>query len=264
MIRPQRKRILAGRGVRKTALTVARELGILLLKRDTRFVARPNDLIINWGSSDARYEDLRNIVNKPSAVELASSKMATMLHLSNNELVDVLSYTQNIEQAKRWQEEGNIIVARDLDRGNSGRGITIYQMDDEVQQHLFYTKYFKARDEYRIHVANTKDDGYRIIDVQRKSLRTDEERPENPSFLIRNHSNGFIFERGAVETSTLSPLMLANAANAVMGLGLDFGAVDIRYNADTQQSKILEVNTAPGLSGTTLTKYIEHFQENWL
>ena len=42
---------------------------------------------------------------------------------------------------------------------------------------------------------------------------------------------------------------------AVDGLGLDFGAVDVGWNQHYQEATVYEVNTAPGLTGTTLDKY---------
>ena len=48
---------------------------------------------------------------------------------------------------------------------------------------------------------------------------------------------------------------------AIKALGLDFGAVDIIYNEAEDQHYVLEVNTAPGLEGTTLQKYTEAILE---
>ena len=47
------------------------------------------------------------------------------------------------------------------------------------------------------------------------------------------------------------------AISAVDSLGLDFGAVDIIWNESEDQYYVLEVNTAPGVEGTTLQKYTE-------
>jgi len=46
---------------------------------------------------------------------------------------------------------------------------------------------------------------------------------------------------------------------AVNCLGLDFGAVDIIYNQKKDVSFVLEVNTAPGLEGSTLNEYVKEF-----
>ena len=46
-----------------------------------------------------------------------------------------------------------------------------------------------------------------------------------------------------------------------MVLGLDFGAVDLLLTSDLRVM-VLEVNSAPGLSGSTLSKYVEAFKSN--
>ena len=48
--------------------------------------------------------------------------------------------------------------------------------------------------------------------------------------------------------------------DAVSALGLDFGAVDIIEDADGKLY-VLEVNTAPGLEGQTLTLMAEALKE---
>ena len=62
---------------------------------------------------------------------------------------------------------------------------------------------------------------------------------------------------------TPDPVRDTIAVNAVKALGLDFGAVDIIYNEKENQYYVLEVNTAPGLEGTTLIKYAERFSKLW-
>lgn len=114
------------------------------------------------------------------------------------------------------------------------------------------TSYFAARDEFRIHVMMNE-----IIFSQRKALRTDEQRPLNPSFMIRNHANGFIFQSSNINV----PESVKTASiNAVKALGLDFGAVDIRYNPTTEKCAVLEVNTAPAITGKTFDAYTSSFK----
>jgi D-alanine-D-alanine ligase-like ATP-grasp enzyme len=42
---------------------------------------------------------------------------------------------------------------------------------------------------------------------------------------------------------------------------LDFGAVDVIYNRAQDKAYVLEVNTAPGLEGSTLDNYVEAIQK---
>lgn len=92
-----------------------------------------------------------------------------------------------------------------------------------------------------------------IIDVQRK-MRNRDVPDEQVNWMVRNHSNGFIFGREGVSLpSTATQLCI----DAVAELGLDFGAVDLIWNEHSDTYYVLEINTAPGLTGTTLEKYAE-------
>ena len=51
------------------------------------------------------------------------------------------------------------------------------------------------------------------------------------------------------------------ALKAIQALGLDFGAVDVGYNTRENKAYVYEVNSAPGLQGTTLTAYTNAFKE---
>ena len=42
-------------------------------------------------------------------------------------------------------------------------------------------------------------------------------------------------------------------------LGLDFGAVDVIWNEHESKAYVLEINTAPGLEGSTVEDYKEFF-----
>ena len=69
---------------------------------------------------------------------------------------------------------------------------------------------------------------------------------------VRNLANGWVFCRDNV----VEPDGLRDAAvSACAALGLDFGAVDIIWNERENKCYVLEVNTAPGLQGTTLENY---------
>ena len=47
------------------------------------------------------------------------------------------------------------------------------------------------------------------------------------------------------------------AINAVKAVGYKYGAVDLIYNEKRNQCYVLEVNSRPGLMGTTLDRYAD-------
>ena len=97
-----------------------------------------------------------------------------------------------------------------------------------------------------------------IIDVQEKRRRAGYVSTGDGDSYIRNHHNGWVFCRADIE----EPANLRTIARSAIGtLSLDFGAVDIIYNQKSNKLFVLEVNTAPGLEGTTLQKYTEAILE---
>src|SRR5690606_19684161 len=115
-----------------------------------------------------------------------------------------------------------------------------------------YVEYKKKQDEYRVHVYQKFGNGEQVaevFDIQRKARRQD---AVNPNWQIRNHQNGFIYRRNDVEC----PQVVQEAAvNCLNKTNLFFGAVDVIYNAANNRAYVLEINTAPGLSGTTVDNY---------
>jgi hypothetical protein len=96
-----------------------------------------------------------------------------------------------------------------------------------------------------------------VVDIQRKA-RYRSVPNEQVNWLVRNHDNGFIYARN--EGVEPPHQVLEQAVLAVKAIGLDFGAVDIIYNEYNEVAIVLEINTAPGLTGSTLTGYAERFK----
>lgn len=200
------------------------------------------DKVINWGSSaEARFPI---DVNAPWGCYYSTSKVRTF-KLLDAAKVPCPDWTDDYEKAILWK--GPVFERKDGLKG--GKGIAIRDNGNEVGVADFYTKAIDVAHEYRVHVM----DGT-IIDFVRKGRRNGEQADGNAA-LIRNHDNGWIFLRGGVE---ISDETADCARRAVKALRLDFGAVDIATDK-AGNPFVLEVNTAPGLEGTTLKKYIEAF-----
>lgn len=203
------------------------------------------DIIINWGRNEKRFEG--TYLNDPAAVRAATDKKASMEILAEAG-VPQPCFTTDKATACDWWNDNRVVVARKLLRASSGRGIVLCSKADstEVPQAPLYTAYEKKADEYRVHVFDGE-----VIDVQQKRRRL-EVPDEQVNYQIRNHSNGWVFARDNVDP----PKSVKEASiKAVGALGLDFGAVDIGYNKHHEKAFVFEVNTAPGLEGSTLDAY---------
>jgi hypothetical protein len=99
-----------------------------------------------------------------------------------------------------------------------------------------------------------RDVDLRMVSAQQKKRRLDH---DEPNWQIRNHENGFVYAREGINPP--EAVLLASQTVFDKCTELDFGAVDVIYNAKTNRAYVLEVNTAPGLEGQTLEDYAKHF-----
>lgn len=230
----------------------------MIKHKGSTFRGSPDKVILNWGATTDRLispEILKcRIINRPELVDLAVDKVKTFEKFQEHN-VSCPEFTVNKNTAIQWCEQGNMVFARTMLRAHSGKGIHIMDPDHpdtwEVNATLF-VKYIKKQFEYRIHVMNGQ-----VIDTQRKGLRDELKGDPNVNFKIRNLANGFIYVRN--DGHVVPELAKSVGIAAVASLGLDFGAADVIWNAQSNRAYALEVNSAPGLSGTTVTNYATAF-----
>jgi glutathione synthase/RimK-type ligase-like ATP-grasp enzyme len=157
--------------------------------------------------------------------------------------ISTVSFTADPAVARGWLSDGGV-VCRTLLRSSEGKGIVVADNAEQLVPAPLYTKYFKKKREYRVHVFNGQ-----VIDVQEKRKRKE---VEGGDHRIRNLANGYVFCREAVvEPTGLRDL----AVRATTALGYSLGAVDIAFNEHHNQLVVFEVNAAPGMQGSTLENY---------
>jgi glutathione synthase/RimK-type ligase-like ATP-grasp enzyme len=158
-------------------------------------------------------------------------------------------WTEDPLVARQWDD----VVIRTSLNGFGGKGISLWNKEDAgaegpIKEAPLYVKYKKKKSEYRVHVFNGE-----VIDVQQKKKRKGFEGRDNQ---IRNYANGWVYCRDGIEVPAM---VTSEAIKAVNCLGLCFGAADVIWNDKEQRAYVLEVNTAPGLEGTTLENYANAF-----
>lgn len=236
------------------AKALALALGIKRIRHAGKPLKMRGQVLINWGSSNIKRELIPQytILNKPEAVRKASNKLETFKALEG--VCSIPEWTESSEDAYRWLDEGSTVVVRQKLNGHSGEGIQIItpaveDLPIDFIDAPLYTKYVPKAEEYRIHVF--QDDAFFI---QRKA-RKKEVPDDKVNWQVRNHANGFVFAHN--EGIDVGEGAKQLAVLAVKALGLDFGAVDLIYNKKQGKYYVLEVNTACGLQGETLNRYVE-------
>lgn len=253
----------------KSAKALAEALGIKRIKHEGEQLVMKG-YVLNWGASKLARKIIPErvfgqplILNDPENVALAANKLSTFKALSAAG-VSVPEWCDDPNWANDvWAGNGHTVVVRNKLNGHSGEGIEIFDPKNEPKdedgvnftnfnfQAPLYTKYIQKKEEYRIHVFQGD-----AFFVQRKARKLDVPE-EEVNWKVRNLAGGFIFANKGVVVPDVAKQEAINAVNA---LGLDFGAVDIILGTDGVYY-VLEVNTACGLEGTTLTKYVEKFQQ---
>jgi hypothetical protein len=144
--------------------------------------------------------------------------------------------------------EGTTFFARTIVNGTNGAGIIEFKSDDDQYPDApLYTEYVPKKAEYRVHVFNGE-----VIDIQQKKKRRGYEGQRDTR--IRNSNNGYVYCRDGINPPDG---ITSLAVSAVAACDYQYGAVDIIYNQKRDQCYVLEVNSRPGLMGTTLDKYSE-------
>lgn len=222
-----------------------------LIRPDGRYRHKTKNQIINWGNSTLPTSWVWNPetdLNNPLNVKKAANKLLSFEALKENN-VQTPKWTNSRSEAQELLNSGHTIVVRHVLNGHSGQGIEIISEEEELPQAPLYVTYKKKFTEFRVHVFKGE-----VIDTQQKKVRDGARDHPNFNSRVRSHANGWVFCRLGIAPSPARDQMALAAINA---LKLDFGAVDIIYNQSEDRYYVLEINTAPGLEGTTLQKYLE-------
>lgn len=240
-----------------------------LRREGSTFRGRQGELIVNWGNStiaDATLNTIRGnatLLNPPAAIRRASLK-TDAFRLMAEQGVNTTEFTTDAAVAQRWMDDGALVYARTRLQGHSGEGIVMahrrpetiegvggaFEVHGNLPRAPLYTKGITAqRREFRIHVMNGT-----VTYVQQKKRENNWRENANYSNVVRNYHTGWIYATSGIQPNDAA---LNSAVAAVGALGLDFGAVDVITRGN--DAWVLEVNTAPGLSGTNLETYTTNF-----
>ena len=208
-----------------------------------------NHVVINWGYARQPNWDgdiPAKFLNPPGYITVSRNKLNSLEVLQENG-VRVPPFTTDYDEAVGWDKP---FVARWELQGHSGSGAQYCEGEERhgnFSNCPLFTRYIRRNAEFRVHVL----DGEVIDFAQRKRSRS----VDDVDWRIRSRPNGWIMAR---EDVTLPESVREAALLATKAINLDFGAVDVLHTA-SDKAYVLEVNSAPGLEGTTLESYCDAF-----
>lgn len=239
----KRIRILPYRPDSKSSRVLSKILNCLRVRFNGSFRPTRNHLVVNWGSFETPRWWMGGL-NPPNLVRESSNKLRALIKLKTAG-ISVPEFTESQQLAQEWILNNKVVVGRKILNGHGGIGCIVWDnKDDHAEPCPLYTLHVRHKREFRIHVF----DGQIIDQVEKLKRR---------GFLarntwIRNHNNGYVFCRRDIVFPEIVRQMALKATEA---LGLNFGAVDVAYREKENTAFVLEVNTAPGVEGTTIFSY---------
>lgn len=248
---------IVAHGPSRGARRLSQATGWPRIKKDGSEYPGPqaNTVLLNWGNSGV--DDILRItypwINFPTHVKMVTNKRNFFRMMREEGLSHIIPpFTVSKEEALHWLYDGHTVVVRHKLTGHSGAGIEIVTPSHPLPDAPLYVLYMPKKWEFRVHILDGQ-----VIDVQQKKRKKDVP-DEEVNWAVRNRSGGFIYARENLEV----PPRVFEVANAAMhATPLDFGAIDVLWNGANQRATVLEINTAPGLQGTTVTKYAEAFKK---
>lgn len=237
------------------AKVLAEAMDCKRIKTEGKYKYYQNHLIINWGNAVWPKWCTPNMamLNNPEKLKVATNKLRALTILEQHN-VEVPKFCETIGGATKLLEEGvKRVYCRTKLNGHSGDGIVVASCPEELVEAPLYTAgIYGYRDEYRVHVVNGE-----VIDYAMKRKRKEEGLEHDTD--VRSHNGGWVYCRDNI---TCSEAVQQAAKLAIAAVGLDFGAVDIILERKPDSNPVvLEINTAPGLEGTTIERYANAFKE---
>lgn len=239
----------------QSAVALCRALGIRRL-RNTGKMYDGSVPVINWGSGVSIFRASTHVLNPPETVSRVSNKLRFFELIDGHPYCPEFTVSQGL--AQDWANNAHRVVVRHTLRGHSGHGVEIVEPGGEVPLAPLYTKYRSKREEYRIHVGNLDGIAVNVFDRQRKA-RLMSVPNEEVNWQVRNLKGGFIYARNNIADAPGLQACTEAAIQAARLTGLHFGAYDVVWHP-SHPPLVLEVNTAPGLVGTTLDNYVTFFK----
>lgn len=217
------------------------------------------DLFIRWGTTE-QFDRLRfkKELNSLEAVLKTTNKFE-MLKTFLNAGIPTLQFSTDPAIIDEFKDrEGNLYI-------RNKQGVVRYGDDFNPTNDSYFSRpvRFKRR-EYRVHVFNGK-----ILGAYEKVPLThiEQELPRNAETLpklFKSDTCRFIRCDLEVDENGLNPRVNAAAQqmciDAVASLGLVFGGVDLIRNKH-QEFVVNEVNSAPGLNGLNVDRWVEAITE---
>lgn len=252
-------------------------------------------LVIGWGTKIKDDTNLagKDVFNHPNNIKTNRNKFRAMELMAAGGCNISSFATANQIAAKLADKSMTYPLVGRTNYHQGGKGFWLClnktQLDAALQEGAqYFQSYINIVDEYRVHVFDgeviygarkTKRDNMKTAFVEQFGAKAanaadkankplDKDTVDyvlgnlagrvmpNPDMVIRSNLRGWKFSK--VELKNISKALKEQTVAALKSLNMMFGAVDCCVD-ENGKVWIIEVNSGPGLEGSTLTAYVEAF-----
>ena len=257
----------------------------------------PKKIVIGWGAKTKENTRFTNsiVLNHPDKIRDNRNKFAT-LQMLKKAGVKVADFVSAESVAKSLDAAKNSITLPLVGRTNfhqGGKGfwlcLTKHQVNDAIQKGAqYFQSYLSIKDEFRLHIFGDKllyavkkvqrenmteafkeqhgekiaaqaEKGKKQLDKDTVNFVLEKLAPRvqpDPDMIVRSNMRGWKFSH----IKNVDGALKEEAVKALRAIGLDFGAVDCCIDEEGKPW-IIEVNSGPGLEGTSFQAYVDAFKE---
>jgi len=251
-------------------------------------------IVIGWGTKIK--ENIGSlgknvkVLNHPDQIRANRNKFKALQLMREAGNVPVADF-YTVDDVNNHMDQLPLVGRRNYHQG--GKGFWLCLTKDHVRRAVnegaqYFQKYIPIKDEYRLHMfdgkciyaakkverGNMKEafieqqkekarnaaerKGMQIDDTTLDFLlsRLSEEQQEHPDHIVKSNTRGWKFSK----VKTPKKALVDACTSALSAIKLDFGAVDCCIDEDGNPW-IIEVNTGPGLKGSSLEAWTKAFDE---
>lgn len=253
-------------------------------------------IVIGWGCKTKDKVNMTShiVLNHPDKIRINRNKYES-LNLLKRAGVPIADYVDSagvLAALSNARSAINLPLVGRKKFHQGGKGFWTCLTKGQVRKAIdqgaeYFQNYLDITDEFRLHVFKGKvinmqkkversnmtsafkeQHGSRIANIAGKNnVSLDKQtmeyvldnlgkREERPDQIIKSNTRGWKFS----QIKTAKDGLRAAAINAVEAIGLDFGAVDCCLT-EGGSPYIIEVNTGPGLQGTSFDAYVKVFKD---
>jgi len=232
------------------------------------------DTLIRWGSSGDSYmdEEFQRVINTAKNVVQSANRQHMFQRLARHIPGGQLLWHSRVP----YSHDNSTLTMLRHRFGRYGKDIELLGRSDERWDEIranyetngmFSVQFWPADYEVRVHIVDGNS-----VSMQVKARRNADGTPtheliEANKLTIRNDANGWglwpLSNSLAALLGIHKPSIREQAKQVIRLFNLQFGVVDFlvrtpagKYNNLQHETKILEINTAPGVDGQTLERYI--------